>query len=95
MTVVHHDEIGPRLAAMPEWHHRGNALEKRFDCVSFDGAIVFVNAVARLANAQDHHPDIAISWNLVTLTLCSHDAGGITERDFTLAKALDILEAET
>ncbi len=94
MSVVHHDEIVRRLVAMREWHHRGNALEKRFDRGSFDGAIHFVNAVASLANVHDHHPDIAISWNLVTLTLCSHDAGGITERDFTLAKALDELACE-
>jgi 4a-hydroxytetrahydrobiopterin dehydratase len=91
MSLVHHDEIVRRLAAMPEWHHRGNALERCFDRTSFDGAILFVNAVAKLANAHDHHPDIAISWNNVTLTLCSHDAGGITKRDFTLAKALDDL----
>lgn len=91
MSLVHHDEIVRRLADMPEWHHRGNALEKRFDRGSFDGSLLFVNAVASLANAQDHHPDIAISWNLVTITLCSHDMGGITERDFTLAKALDAL----
>lgn len=91
MSLIHHDEIVRRLAQMPEWHHRGNALEKRFDRGSFDSAVHFVNNVASLANLHDHHPDIAISWNIVTLTLCSHDADGITERDFKLATALDEL----
>ena len=94
MSLVDHDEIVRRLAEMPEWHHRGNALEKRFDRASFDGAIEFVNAVASLANLHDHHPDMTVSWNLVTLTLCSHDVGGITERDFLLANALDALVVE-
>ncbi len=94
MSLVHHDEIGTRVAAMPNWHHRGNALEKRYDRGTFDGSIQFVNRVATLANAHDHHPDLAISWNFVTVTLCSHDAGGITERDFSLAAAIDELAAQ-
>jgi len=49
--------------------------------------------VAAAANAADHHPDIAISWNAVTITLTSHDAGGLTERDFSLAKTIDGLIA--
>ncbi len=54
----------------------------------------FVNAVAAAANAADHHPDIAISWSRVGLTLTSHDTGGLTERDFDLAAAIDRLAAE-
>ena len=76
---------------MDGWHHRGNAIEKVFDCTDFNGSIAFVNAVAVAANEADHHPDIAIAWNLVTLTLSSHDAGGITERDFALAAKADEL----
>lgn len=91
MSSIHHDEIAARVAAMPGWHHRGNALEKRFDCGDFDGSLRFVNAVAGAANAQNHHPDLAISWNFVTVTSCSHDVGGITERDFALAATIDAL----
>jgi 4a-hydroxytetrahydrobiopterin dehydratase len=91
MSVLGRDEITHRLESYPGWHHRGNALEKHFDRENFDGSIAFVNAVAAAANAQDHHPDITISWNDVTLTLSSHDAGGITERDFTLAAKIDEL----
>jgi len=89
MSVLHHDEIARRLEGLPGWHHRGNAIEKHFDRGNFDGSIRFVNAVAEAANAQDHHPDIAISWNDVTFTLSSHDAGGLTERDFALAEAIE------
>ena len=88
-------DVTERLSKMDGWHHRGNAIEKVFDCGNFDGSIAFVNAVARAANEADHHPDIALSWNLVTLTLSSHDAGGITERDFALAAKADELAPKT
>ena len=91
MSLLHNEDITRRLESMPGWRRRGNALEKHFDRADFDGSIAFVNAVAKLANAQNHHPDIGISWNEVTLTLSSHDASGITERDFKLATALDEL----
>jgi 4a-hydroxytetrahydrobiopterin dehydratase len=91
MSVLHRDEIASRLEDLPGWHHRGNALEKRFECGDFNGSLAFVNAVAKVANELDHHPDIAISWGTVTLTLCSHDAGGITDRDFKLAIAVNAL----
>jgi len=93
MSLIPREEIPKRLESLPDWHHRGNAIEKRFDRGDFKGALAFVNAVAAVANAQDHHPDIAISWNLVTLTLSSHDAGGLTDRDFTLAAAIEALPA--
>jgi len=91
MSLIPREDIPKRLEALPDWHHRGNAIEKRFDRGDFNGSLAFVNAVAATANAQDHHPDITISWNLVTLTLSSHDAGGLTERDFTLAAAIEAL----
>jgi 4a-hydroxytetrahydrobiopterin dehydratase len=91
MSALHHDEIVARLKELPGWHHRGNALEKHFDCKSFDGSIRFVNAVAAIASAQDHHPNLTISWNDVAVALTSHDAGGITVRDFRLAAAIEAL----
>jgi 4a-hydroxytetrahydrobiopterin dehydratase len=94
MTLLTHDQIAHELQSLPNWHHRGNAIEKHFDRGNFDGAMAFVNAVAALANAQDHHPDIAISWNDVTFTISSHDAGGLTDRDFRLAAAIDALAAK-
>lgn len=91
MSVLSHDEIAGRLESLPGWHHRGDALEKDFDLGDFNGSLAFVNAVAAIANEQNHHPDIRISWNTVTLGLSSHDAGGITNRDFKLAAAIDAL----
>ncbi len=93
MSLIPREDIPKRLETLPDWHHRGNAIEKRFDRADFNGSLAFVNAVAAVANAQDHHPDITISWNFVTLTLSSHDAGGLTDRDFALAAAIETLAA--
>jgi 4a-hydroxytetrahydrobiopterin dehydratase len=71
------------------WTDDGQALTKRFDCGS--GAVGFVNAVAATANQLDHHPDIALSWNQVTIRTWSHDTNAITERDIDLARAIDAI----
>jgi 4a-hydroxytetrahydrobiopterin dehydratase len=89
--VLSHAQIAEGLAKLHDWHHRGNALEKVYDRESFAGSIAFVNAIANVANARDHHPDLTISWNRVTVTTTSHDAGGLTDRDFELAAAIDAL----
>jgi 4a-hydroxytetrahydrobiopterin dehydratase len=85
------DAIARELAALPAWKLDGGEIVRTFDCGNFNGSIGFVNAVADAANAADHHPDIAISWNSVTLRLSSHDAHGLTERDFALARTIDAL----
>jgi 4a-hydroxytetrahydrobiopterin dehydratase len=89
--LLTHAQINEELAKLSDWHHRGNALEKVYDRESFDGSIAFVNAIAKLASERDHHPDLAVSWNRVTVTTSSHDEGGLTERDFGLAAAIDKL----
>jgi 4a-hydroxytetrahydrobiopterin dehydratase len=73
------------------WTNDGTALVKVFDRKDFDGSIAFVNAVAKVANAHNHHPDVAISWNEVTIRTWSHDVNAITGRDVKLAKAIDAL----
>ena len=83
------DAIERGLAALPAWRREGNAIVRTYDRRTFDGSIAFVNAIAAAANAADHHPDLAISWNSVTVRLSSHDAGGITERDLRLAAQID------
>lgn len=82
-------EIKPALAAVPEWKLSGNAIARTCQFKDFPGAILFVNAVAELAEEAGHHPDIDIRWNRVTLTLTTHDAGGLTEKDFDLARKFD------
>ena len=73
------------------WTDDGQALVKTFRRDNFNGAIAFVNAVAALANRLDHHPDIALSWNDVTIRTWSHDVNAITERDLALAREIDAL----
>jgi len=68
-------------------------LSSTFVFADFDEAMVFVNAVARVANEQNHHPDLTISWNTVIVECCTHSAGGaITELDHTLARAISELK---
>ena len=64
---------------------------RTFQFKDFPAAIKFTNAVAELAEEAWHHPDIDIRWNKVTLSLTTHDAGGLTEKDFALAKKFDAL----
>lgn len=72
--------------SVPEgWQERDGALEREFELPSFPEAITFVNRVAELAEAENHHPDIAISYRRVTLRWTTHSAGGITDRDRDLA----------
>ncbi len=76
---------------MPGWARDESEIVRSFDRGDFNGSIAFVNAIAAAANAADHHPDLAISWNEVMVRLSSHDAGGLTERDFALARTIDRL----
>jgi 4a-hydroxytetrahydrobiopterin dehydratase len=81
-------------AALPslDWTREGDELVKVVTKKDFAGAMQYVNAVAEMAEAVNHHPDIAISWNKVTLRLTSHDAGGLTQRDLDLAGGIDGLD---
>jgi len=71
------------------WSRRSNQLTKEYTFPGFRDSIVFVNRVATLADDYDHHPDIDIRYNVVTITLSTHDAGGITEKDLALAEQID------
>jgi 4a-hydroxytetrahydrobiopterin dehydratase len=73
------------------WTNDGKALVRTYDRKNFDGSIAFVNAVAGVANRLNHHPDIALSWNQVTIRTWSHDTGTITQRDVALANAIDAI----
>jgi len=79
------------LQTPSSWTNDGQALTKSFDRRDFDGSIAFVNAVAAVANRLNHHPDIALSWNTVTIRTWSHDVRAITERDAALARAIDAI----
>jgi 4a-hydroxytetrahydrobiopterin dehydratase len=85
------EAIARELAALPGWSLDGAEIVRTYDRGNFNGSIAFVNDVADAANVADHHPDIAIAWNRVTLRLSSHDAHGLTARDFALARTIDAL----
>jgi 4a-hydroxytetrahydrobiopterin dehydratase len=88
-TPVPEDVIVRELAKLDGWSRDAGEIVRTFDCGNFNGSIAFVNAIAAAANAADHHPDLAIAWNNVTVRLSSHDAGGLTARDFDLARTID------
>ncbi|MGH9381456.1 MAG: 4a-hydroxytetrahydrobiopterin dehydratase [Thermoanaerobaculia bacterium] len=80
-------QIGEHLSALTAWRavDRRTAIRRSFEFPTFRAAVAFVAYVAELAEAADHHPDIEIRYNRVTLTLSTHSAGGLTDKDFTLA----------
>jgi 4a-hydroxytetrahydrobiopterin dehydratase len=85
--------IKSALATVPEWTRKGVTISRTYQFKDFPAAVRFVDAVAELAEAAWHHPDIDIRWNKVTLTLTTHDAGGLTKKDFVLAQKFDRLPA--
>jgi 4a-hydroxytetrahydrobiopterin dehydratase len=73
------------------WERQGDQLIKITKAKDFAGALALVNEVGRLAEAADHHPDIDLRWNEVTLRLTTHSAHGLTEKDLALARSIDEL----
>jgi 4a-hydroxytetrahydrobiopterin dehydratase len=88
MALVSETEIRERLTRLPRWERRGNEIRRTWTFADFESSMAFVNKVAALARAADHHPDIDIRYSRVTLALSTHDAGGLTRRDFDLAEAI-------
>jgi 4a-hydroxytetrahydrobiopterin dehydratase len=89
-TLLTNEEIGEGLRDM-EWDWEGPELIKTVELGDFAAALAYVNRVGALAEHRNHHPDILIKWNTVTLRLSTHSAGGITELDLELARAIDAL----
>lgn len=83
--------IEEQLKTVPGWELEGGEIVRRFTFADFSAAMEFVNRVAEKAEAAGHHPDFDIRYNKVRLGLVSHDAGGLTLRDFELAAAIDAL----
>jgi 4a-hydroxytetrahydrobiopterin dehydratase len=82
-------DVRTALAELPGWKQQGKALQKQFDLKGFKAAMAFASTVGEIATRADHHPDILIQMHKVTLTLSSHDAGGITDRDVRLARQIE------
>jgi 4a-hydroxytetrahydrobiopterin dehydratase len=91
MPLLSEDEVEQRLAQLEGWEREGDALRREFKLKDFVGSIEFVNRLVEPAEEMNHHPDLAISWNRVTVSLSTHSEGGITENDFELARKIDSL----
>lgn len=81
--------IQRELGSLPGWSRRGDVITKTYQFRAFLTGIEFVNAVAKAAEAADHHPDIDIRYTKVTCSLSTHSAGGITQKDLDLAKKIE------
>lgn len=83
-------EIQRELGALNGWMRKGPTLMKTFAFPTFRDGIDWVGRVADLADTMDHHPDLDIRYNKVTVCLSTHSAGGITAKDFELARAIEV-----
>jgi len=94
MGKLNSTEIKARLTSVRDWKKKGQAISRTYQFKDFPAAIKFVDSLARVAEKEWHHPDIDIRWNKVALTLTTHDSGGLTEKDFDLAKKFDRLQSK-
>ncbi len=89
MEKLNQETLDQRLGEFEEWSLTGDSIQRTFNFDDFTAAMGFVNRIAELAETVQHHPDIMVRYNKVTLTLSTHDAGGVTEKDFTFAREID------
>jgi 4a-hydroxytetrahydrobiopterin dehydratase len=89
MARLSEEQIDEELGKVDGWRRDGDAIVKEFDRGDFVGSVDFVNAVAPRAEDMNHHPDLAISWKDVTVTITTHSEGGLTGNDFELARRID------
>jgi len=90
-TKMTESQVSTALKDVPQWSEAGEEIQRTFEFKDFARAMEFVSRVAEASEAMDHHPDILIRYNKVTLTLSTHSAGGITDKDFELAAKVDAL----
>ena len=88
-TALDDDQITTRLATLGGWEREGDEIVKTFELPTFPDAIAFVTRIAERAEAADHHPDIDIRWRNVRIALTTHDAGGLSDLDFDLAREIE------
>ncbi len=93
-TKLSDRDIAAKLAALGEWSQPGEEIQRTYRFKDFVAAMAFVDAVATHAEREQHHPDILIRYSRVTLSLSTHDAGGITDKDFDFAHVADRLATE-
>ena len=91
MAELTPEQVKAALASLKQWNKQSAVIARTYQCKDFKAALAFVNQVAELAEQAQHHPDIDIRWNKVTLALSTHSEGGLTQKDFDLAAKIDAL----
>jgi len=91
MSPLADTQITAELAQTPGWKRAGKAIERTYRFPDFKAAMVFINWVAALAERANHHPDMTIRYNEVTVSVWTHSDGGLTAKDFALARGIDAL----
>jgi 4a-hydroxytetrahydrobiopterin dehydratase len=91
MGLLSDSEIEARLSEHPGWERAGDAISKTFERGDFVGSVNFVQTLVEPAEAMNHHPDLQISWDKVTVSIATHSEGGITATDFELAAKIDAI----
>ena len=91
MALLNDDQIRERLEGLEGWERDGESIRKEFKLEDFKGSVDFVNRLTPVAEDMNHHPDLEISWNTVTVSISTHSEGGLTENDFELAGKIDSL----
>ncbi|OAB58751.1 4a-hydroxytetrahydrobiopterin dehydratase [Phormidium willei BDU 130791] len=91
MALLNSNEIQSKASELADWTVEGKELKRTFEFKDFLQAIDFVNKLVEPAESAGHHPDLSISYNKVTVSLTSHDAGGLTENDFEMAKTISAI----
>jgi 4a-hydroxytetrahydrobiopterin dehydratase len=91
VALLNDVKIEEKLAALAGWERKGEAIEKSFKHDDFVGSVRFVDSIVAPAEEMNHHPDLEISWNTVTVTISTHSEGGLTANDFELAAKIDSL----
>ena len=89
MRVYEEKEIREKLASLEGWNYDGEMIRKTYEAASFNRGIGFVTQIAILADTADHHPDLTINYNKVGVSLGTHSANGITDKDFDLAAKIE------
>jgi 4a-hydroxytetrahydrobiopterin dehydratase len=91
VALLSEAEIEERLAGLSGWERKGDAIEKSFKREDFVGSVRFLDSIVVPAEEMGHHPDVAISWDTVAVTITTHSEGGLTANDFELAGKIDSL----
>lgn len=89
MALLRDEDVQTQLGELGGWSREGDAIKRQFTFDDFKGSVDFVDRLTPEAEEMNHHPDLAISWNKVTVTLSTHSEGGLTANDFELARRID------